>query len=280
MQVDVAAVMHEAKAAGIERAVVVSSQAVLTRPESPSHGVVMRNVEEAVVGSGLEWTVLRPSGFASNAYAWVDIVREHRVTKAPFGDVGLPVIHPTDIAAVAAAAPCSSAHSGDAYVLTGPELVTPRQQAGAISEAIGERVDFVELSRAQAHERMTQFIPADVVETTLKHPRGADGRRADGQSRGREDRWPSSEDLCRVGGRARRGVPLVALHVRQPHTRPGRRGVLLHPRRPGRPRVAAQLATCATNSGMSARRRPPHAAFSSGRWSMSMRICAVSAMSS
>jgi uncharacterized protein YbjT (DUF2867 family) len=164
---DPRAILAAARAAGVLQVVMLSSQGVATRPESPSHGGVMRAIEEAVCESGLAWTILRPGGFASNAYAWAESVRTERTVAAPFGDVGIPVIDPADIAEVAAAALCEDGHTGCVYELNGPEAVSPRRQAEAIGVALGEPVRFVELTRAQAHARMATFMPEPVVETTL-----------------------------------------------------------------------------------------------------------------
>ncbi|WBB62344.1 NAD(P)H-binding protein [Streptomyces sp. WMMC500] len=164
---DPRAVLDVARGAGIRRVVLLSSQGVITRPESPSHGGVMRSIEEAVRESGLAWTILRSGGFASNAYAWAESVRAERTVAAPFGDVGIPVIDPADIAEVAAVALMKDEHAGHTYELNGPAAVTPRQQAAAIGGALGEPVRFVELTRGEAHERMSAFLPEPVVETTL-----------------------------------------------------------------------------------------------------------------
>ncbi|MFE2599789.1 SDR family oxidoreductase [Streptomyces sp. NPDC059396] len=152
--------------AGIERVVLVSSQVSATRPEALSHAR-LREFEAAVRASGQSFTILRPGGFASNAFAWAETVRTERTVFAPFGDVALPVIDPADIAAVAAAVLREDGHAGRAYELTGPELISPRQQAAAISEALGEKVTFVELSREDAHARMAQFMPEQIVTSTL-----------------------------------------------------------------------------------------------------------------
>lgn len=127
----------------------------------------MRATEEAVRESGLAWTILRPGGFASNAFAWAESVRAERTVAAPFGDVGIPVIDPADIAEVAAAALREDGHAGHVYELNGPTAVTPRQQAAAIGAALGEPVRFKELTRAEAHARMAAFLPEPVVQTTL-----------------------------------------------------------------------------------------------------------------
>ncbi|MFD0361065.1 NAD(P)H-binding protein [Nocardia sp. GCM10030253] len=164
---DPRAILELAKSAGIQRVVQLSSQGVATRPESASHGQLGRSFEEAVRASGLEWTILRPGAFASNAYAWVESARSQRTVAAPFGDIGLPVIDPSDIAEVAAAALRQDGHAGQIYTLTGPALSTPRQRADDLGAALGEPVRFVEQTRAEAHAQMVQFMPEPVVETTL-----------------------------------------------------------------------------------------------------------------
>jgi uncharacterized protein YbjT (DUF2867 family) len=160
-------ILAVAKEGGVGRVVLLSSIGVATRPESVSHGVVMRSFEDAVRQSGLEWTILRPGGFASNAYAWAESVRTRRTVAAPFGDVGVPVIDPADIAEVAAAALRDDRHAGQVYELTGPVLCTPRQQAEAIGEAVGEQVRFVEQTPDEARAQMLRFMPPPVAETTL-----------------------------------------------------------------------------------------------------------------
>ncbi|MFF5158504.1 NAD(P)H-binding protein [Streptomyces sp. NPDC000348] len=160
------ALIDAATDAGIKRIVLLSSQINSTRPEALSH-TRLRSFEAAVRASGADFTLLRPGGFASNALAWAEPVRTERTVFAPFGDVALPVIDPADIAAVAAAALREEGHAGRTYELTGPETVSPRRQAAVISQALGEEIAFVELSREQAHAHMAQFMPEEVIDGTL-----------------------------------------------------------------------------------------------------------------
>jgi uncharacterized protein YbjT (DUF2867 family) len=155
-----------AEAGGVQRVVLLSSQAARTRPDSPSHAP-LRALEDAVRGAGMAWTLLRPGGFHSNALAWAGSVRGSRTVAAPFGDVGLPSVHPADIAAVAAAALLDDGHAERVHELTGPAAVTPRQRAAAIGAALGEPVRFVELEPARARAAMLAFMPEPVVEGTL-----------------------------------------------------------------------------------------------------------------
>lgn len=89
----------------------------------------MRAVEDALREPALDWAVLRPGGFASNALAWAESVRTQGTVAALFGDVGV-VIDPADIAEVAAACLLEDRHTGGVYELTRPEVITPRQQTG------------------------------------------------------------------------------------------------------------------------------------------------------
>ncbi|MFE9675458.1 NAD(P)H-binding protein [Streptomyces sp. NPDC006259] len=159
--------LDAAKAGGVGRVVLLSSQGVATRPESASHGGAARVLEDAVRESGLEWTILRPGGFHSNALAWAEPVRAHRTVAAPFGDVGLPTVDPADIAEVAAVTLREDGHAGTVLELTGPAPTTPRERAEAIGAALGEPVRFVEQSRDEARVQLLAFMPEPVVETTL-----------------------------------------------------------------------------------------------------------------
>ncbi|CUU59079.1 Uncharacterized conserved protein YbjT, contains NAD(P)-binding and DUF2867 domains [Parafrankia irregularis] len=159
-------ILDVATASGVTRTVLLSSQAAGTRPESPSHAP-LRVLENVVRESGTDWTILRPGGFASNTYAWAESVRLHRTVAAPFGDVALPIVDPDDIAAVAAACLRDADHAGRTYVLTGPELSTPRQRAEAIGAVLDEPVRFIEQSRDEARGLMLGFMPEPVVEGTL-----------------------------------------------------------------------------------------------------------------
>jgi uncharacterized protein YbjT (DUF2867 family) len=160
-------ILEVAKASGVGRITLLSSIGVATRPQSASHGSMMRAFEDAVRQSGMDWTILRPGGFNSNAYYWVESIRAQRTVVAPFGEVGLPTIDPADIAEVAAAALREEGHSGQVYELTGPALTTPRQRAEAIGDALGEPIQFIDQTRDEARTQMLQFMPEQVVETTL-----------------------------------------------------------------------------------------------------------------
>ena len=164
--VDAPALLELAATAGVQRVVLLSSQAVGTRPDAAAYKP-MAAIEDAVTRSGLEWTILRAGGLASNAFAWAPTLRARQTVFAPYGDVALPAIDPLDIAEVAAAALTGDGHLGRTYVLTGPEGTTPRQRTEIIAAVTKQDLAFIEVSPDDAREQMLQFMPAPVADATL-----------------------------------------------------------------------------------------------------------------
>jgi uncharacterized protein YbjT (DUF2867 family) len=154
------ALLDVVRDAGVKRVVLLSSQGVGT-------GRHPADQEQAVIGSGLDWTLLRPSGFHTNTMQWAQSVRADRTVAAPFGDVALPTIDPSDIADVAVATLREPGHAGRTYTLTGPAPISPREQVAAIADALGEPVSFIEQTRAEAKARFASFMPEQVAEHTL-----------------------------------------------------------------------------------------------------------------
>ncbi|RZQ61655.1 SDR family oxidoreductase [Amycolatopsis suaedae] len=159
-------IIEKAVAAGVRRVVLLSSLGVATRPFGTTR-VAMRELEDTLRESGSAWAILRPGGFASNALWWAESVRTQRVVAAPFGDTGVPIVDPADIAEVAAACLLDDRHTGGVYELTGPEVITPRGQTAAIAAALGSPVRFQELTREAAKAGMTRSMPAELADDTL-----------------------------------------------------------------------------------------------------------------
>ncbi|WP_433597792.1 NAD(P)H-binding protein [Nocardia sp. CA-135953] len=163
---DPARFIEVAAAGGVKKVVLLSSQATGTRPGLASHAR-LHAFESALQRSELDWTILRPTGFFSNTYAWIESIRAEQVIAAPFADTALPAIDPEDIAEVAATVLRTDGHSGRTYELTGPAAISPREQAQAVEEALGISLQFVELTRDQARSGMLRFMPEDVADGTL-----------------------------------------------------------------------------------------------------------------
>ncbi|THA62836.1 NAD-dependent epimerase/dehydratase family protein [Streptomyces sp. A0958] len=159
-------ILDAAAQAGVEHVVLVSSITVETHPHL---GPADENlaVERLLKDSGMAWTILRPTQFASNALWWAEVIREHGTVRVPYAEVGLPTIHPADIASVARVALTEPGHRGRTYALTGPERITARQQVGAIAAVLGREVPFAEISRQEAHRQMATFLGDEAADAVL-----------------------------------------------------------------------------------------------------------------
>src|ERR1700728_1564717 len=139
-------IITAAREAGMPRIVLLSSAGArpLPRYGNPMPPALAAR-EQVLRESGLGVTYLRPSSFASNAFAWRDSIRAGKVTD-PTGDGVLAVTDPEDIARVAVAVLTEDGHVGKGYLLTGPEALTSREQVEIIAEVTGRPVDFEDVT--------------------------------------------------------------------------------------------------------------------------------------
>ncbi|MFI9363272.1 NAD(P)H-binding protein [Kitasatospora sp. NPDC053057] len=159
-------ILDAARQAGVEHVVLVSSITVQTHPHLGPAGENLA-VERLLKDSGMAWTILRPTQFASNAMMWAASIRDGQTVRMPYADTGLPTIHPADIASVARVALTEPGHRGQTYALTGPERVTVRQQVESIAAVLGREVPFAEISREEAHAQMTAVFGAGAADAVL-----------------------------------------------------------------------------------------------------------------
>ena len=116
---------------------------------------VWAEVEELVRAAGVPATFLRPGGFAGNTLMWAADIRAGRPVRTPTPEAGRSLIHERDIADVAVLALCDPGrHAGQAHLLTGPAILTEREQAAAIGDAAGRSVAVETETRAEATARL------------------------------------------------------------------------------------------------------------------------------
>jgi uncharacterized protein YbjT (DUF2867 family) len=112
------------------------------------------DIEHLIEQSGLEWTMLRPSGFATNTLLWAPQIRADGVVRWPYGAAARSLIHERDIAAVAVRALTEDRHVGTKYVLTGPQSLTQVEQVHIIGEVIGHPLRYDEISPKAARQQL------------------------------------------------------------------------------------------------------------------------------
>ncbi|MFE2034993.1 NAD(P)H-binding protein [Streptomyces scopuliridis] len=139
-----------AEAAGVRRLVLLSGRGADIWGDS-TFGLDMRSAEDAVRGSALEWTVLRPSNFNQNFDE--DVFHAPLVAgelALPAGVVPEPFIDIDDVADAAAAVLTETGrHAGRVYELTGPRALTFGEAVELISRASGLPIAYRQISPAE-----------------------------------------------------------------------------------------------------------------------------------
>ncbi|MDQ2788198.1 MAG: nucleoside-diphosphate sugar epimerase [Pseudonocardiales bacterium] len=154
----------------VGRIVYLSAAGVAENPNENAGGIIGSHarVERLIEQSGMEWTFLRPSGFAANTLMWADQIRAGNVLRWFYGAATRTLIHEHDIGAVAVRTLTEEGHGGKWYHLTGPSQLTQGEQAHAIGEAIGRPVRFEELAPEIARQELFGGMPATLVDSILK----------------------------------------------------------------------------------------------------------------
>ncbi|MFJ5637358.1 NAD(P)H-binding protein [Streptomyces goshikiensis] len=158
---DPAAVMlpflRRARAAGVRRAVLLSSSAI------PAGGPAVGRVHQALPGLFDEWAVLRPSWFMQNFtgdHAHAHSVRSEGVIRTAAGEGRVGFVDAEDIAAVAFRALTDTRAPNTDLILTGPSALNHREVAEVLSEVTGRSVVHEELTPDQMRDRLAAFMPA------------------------------------------------------------------------------------------------------------------------
>ncbi|OZM84114.1 NAD(P)H-binding protein [Pseudonocardia sp. MH-G8] len=156
-----------AEAAGVQRLVLLSGRGADTWGDSP-FGLDMRSAEDAVLGSALEWTILRSSNFDQNFDE--DVFHAPLVAgelALPADSVPEPFIDVEDVADAAAVVLTGPArHAGRIYELTGPRALTFAEAVDVISRASGRPITYKQLSPA---EYTATLVEAGVTEDVAHH---------------------------------------------------------------------------------------------------------------
>lgn len=114
--------------------------------------------EQTYTASGIDWTILRGGVFDANTLWWIHGIKAASVVQNYLRNDAYAPVDPADIAAVAAKVMSSDDYFGKIINLTGPERITPEEQVAAISEALGRKIEFVQLDEAGAQEHFKQYV--------------------------------------------------------------------------------------------------------------------------
>ncbi|MFL6117868.1 MAG: NAD(P)H-binding protein [Catenulispora sp.] len=152
---DMPGLLDQARKAGVGHVVLLSGMSAASGDASNAITAYMMASEQAVIASGLSHTIIRPSAFMSNALRWADQLRAGDTVRAPFPNVATALLHPADLAAVAAAALLDpERHAGAVLLPTGPAPLRPAEQLAVLAAVLGRTLRFEPLTDEQAREQM------------------------------------------------------------------------------------------------------------------------------
>jgi uncharacterized protein YbjT (DUF2867 family) len=143
---------------GVRRVVALAAGNVddpLDHQPSRFRGDRNKEVEDAAIGSGLEWTSLRPTSFAANsAQAWGAQIRAGDVVRGVYPGFHEAPIDELDVAEVAARALLGDELLGRRLTLTGPRSLSHAEMVGIIGEQLGRPLRYLEVSPEAATQAM------------------------------------------------------------------------------------------------------------------------------
>jgi uncharacterized protein YbjT (DUF2867 family) len=148
----------------VERVVLLSGSSADSGDMTNAVTAIMVTSEEAVRGSGLDATIVRPSGFMSNTFQWVPQLAAGDLVRAPFASVGVAMIDPADIAAVVALALTTPGHAGQTYRITGPQTLLPGDRVRILAEVLGRKLCFEAQPDDEARQTMAATMPIAYVD--------------------------------------------------------------------------------------------------------------------
>jgi uncharacterized protein YbjT (DUF2867 family) len=114
--------------------------------------------EQYIEKSGLAWTFMKPSFFMQNFLANAGTIKEQNKFFLPMGDGQTAMIDCRDIGAATAAVLSGEGHAGKRYELTGPEVLTFHDAAARISEALGRKIDYVNVPMDAYRQTLARFL--------------------------------------------------------------------------------------------------------------------------
>lgn len=179
---------------GAKRVVVLSAATVSHPVGDPRFVAEFTAAEEAAQRSGLEWTILRSTDYAANAFAWVPQLRQGEVVRGAHAGAVTSTVDERDVAAVAVRALLGPELAGQAYLVTGPEPLTQGDKVRELGRAVGRELEFLEIAPEQVRAGMLAAgLPAEIPARLLGSL--ADYARAPG---------PSSTSVAELLGRPAR----------------------------------------------------------------------------
>ncbi|MFI9580652.1 NAD(P)H-binding protein [Streptomyces sp. NPDC052236] len=150
--------LQQARAAGVQRAVLLSSSGI------PAGGPGVGQVHGMLAELFGEWAVLRPSWFMQNftdQHLHADSIRDDGVIMSATGNGRVGFVDADDIAAVAVRALLDDPAPNTDLIITGPQALSYEDIAAVITEVGGRPVSHRPVTYEQLRDRLATDIPEE-----------------------------------------------------------------------------------------------------------------------
>ncbi|MCE8428069.1 MAG: SDR family oxidoreductase [Candidatus Methanoperedens sp.] len=129
-----------------------------------------REAERVIEKSGIPYTFLRPNVFMQNfVNSYGQTIKAQNTIYSPAGEGRVGFVDVRDIAMVAAKVLTSKGHEGKIYKITGPEAISYSKAAQILSEALGRKISFVNVSEEEARKGLKESgLPDWMVDGFVK----------------------------------------------------------------------------------------------------------------
>jgi uncharacterized protein YbjT (DUF2867 family) len=158
----------EAKKAGIRHIV---KQSVMGADLEADVGTMRlhRQVEEIIEQSGIPFTFLRPNEFMQNFINFHSpSIKGNNAFYFPLDDAKVSLVDVRDIAAVAVKSLTDEdLHKNKTHLITGPEALSYHQVAEILSNRIGRKINYVNISDEEARAAMKEIGMSDWLINTV-----------------------------------------------------------------------------------------------------------------
>ena len=197
-------VVASAARAGVAHVVKATSKASADSPIARRRG--QAEIEAGLAAAGIAHTLLRSNAYMQNVLALAPAIAASSSFGSAAGNGRAGMVDARDVAAVAAAiAAAPASHTGKAYWLTGPELLSNYDVAAVLTKLLGRTVTYRELTFQENRDAM---IRAGVPEAVAQQNAQAFSLTADGDAA-----WVTDDVPMVLGRPARPFAQFAADHA-------------------------------------------------------------------
>lgn len=146
-----------AKKAGVKHLVKMSSMEAVAHAKAPIPKIHYA-AGQYLAASGLAWTLLKPNFFMQNFLGSAGTIKEQGKFFLPMGEGRTVMADVRDIGAVAAVVLTGTGHDGQAYEITGPEVLSFADAAERFTRVLGRKVEYVHVPMPAYRQTLARFL--------------------------------------------------------------------------------------------------------------------------